>query len=58
MNPLLRFLMPEFRVISPGWKLRRCIRRMFRTVVELLALVGIAVLLLAVWYFAFFVHKW
>ena len=49
MKELLRLIAPELRLITPGWKIRRFIRRGFRTVLEGLALVGVAVLLAALW---------
>lgn len=43
MDALLRLLMPVVKIRPPSWRIKRWLRRVGQTVLEILALVGISV---------------
>ena len=44
MESLIRMLLPSIRITPPSWKIKRWLRRVGRSVVELLAIIGIGCL--------------
>ena len=56
METLIKMLLPSIRITPPSWKIRRWLRRVGQTVVELLAIVGLGCLAAGGIYYMMFIR--
>lgn len=56
MESLIRMLLPSIRLTPPSWKIKRWLRRVVRTITELLAIVGFGCLAAGVIYYMIFIR--
>lgn len=56
MESLLKLLLPSIRITPPSWKIKRWLRRVVRTITELLAIVGLGCLAAGGIYYTLFVR--
>ena len=56
MESLIKMLLPSVRVRFPGWKLRRWLRSFWRSVIELLAIIGLGALAAGAVYYMIFIR--
>lgn len=53
---LLRDILPSIHIRLPGWKLRRWLRSFWRSVIELLAIIGLGALAAGAVYYMIFIR--
>ena len=56
MESLIKMLLPSIRLTPPSWKIRRWLRRVVRTITELLAIVGLGCLAAGGVYYMIFIR--